>query len=329
MLISVIVPVYNEEKFLRKCLDSIKDCPSKEIECIIVNDGSTDGSTEISQCYANEDSRFRLINKKNSGVSEARNRGMAEAAGEYIIFLDADDYIVTSKWPEILAHAVENTFDIIVYSFYYQSPSGTVRETRFPDSCDIRTALLSTTVMNSSCGRLMRRGVIARNNLSFRKDMKIYEDALFNIDFVQNAEKCLLLNTSVMYYRCNASGAMQSTGMEAKLDDFTALFERRKEFLSINYDKKIEKLMYRQFFSVITDLFRSYTRSRKISEIRPAYKKNLEHPVVAAILAETRRACLASPHKKLEHILMSCRFYTCIAVYFKTKGLLKFEKKVL
>lgn len=118
MLVSIIIPIYNGAKFLYECLKSIMACPSTEIECIIVNDGSTDSTAEICNRFINEDSRFRLINKENTGVSDSRNRGISKATGDYVFFLDADDYIETSKWPEIINDATIGAYDMVSYAYY-------------------------------------------------------------------------------------------------------------------------------------------------------------------------------------------------------------------
>ena len=92
-MISIIVPVYNVENYLEECLESIKNQTYTDIEVILVNDGSTDGSKEICKRYCELDSRFRLINQENQGQSVARNRGVAESTGEFIVFIDSDDIV--------------------------------------------------------------------------------------------------------------------------------------------------------------------------------------------------------------------------------------------
>lgn len=92
-MISVIVPVYNVEEYLEECLESIKNQTYTNIEVILVNDGSTDGSREICERFCQKDSRFKLINQENQGQSIARNRGVKESAGEFIMFVDSDDVI--------------------------------------------------------------------------------------------------------------------------------------------------------------------------------------------------------------------------------------------
>lgn len=323
MLISVVIPVYNGEKYLPECLESVKACSSDKIECIIINDGSTDGTEKICGQFVAQDSRLKLINKENAGVSEARNSGIAEASGEYVFFLDADDYIDASQWETILAHADENKYDMIAYGYYNLFDGGNITKEQFPDDCDIRFAILATTLLNACWGKLLRREVIQKNDIKFRKELATCEDAIFMIDFVQNIGDFLLCNASVLYYRIHAESVMQSRNLESKLADFAALAERRKAYLAANYDESAERIMYCQFFSVITDLFRSYARNRKISDISEVYKTSVEKNItVASIIAETKRESLPTFYKRFEYWLMCSKKYTCLAVYFKIKGCL-------
>ena len=320
MLVSIIIPVYNGEKFLQKCLESVKACPSPEMECIIVNDGSTDGTKEICRRFVGEDARFSLIDKENTGVSDSRNKGLAKAVGDYTFFLDADDYIEVGRWPEIIAHAADGTYDMIAYGYYSLFGSGSIQEEHFPEGCDTRLALLSTTLLNTCWGKLLRREVIENFSLSFCKELKTCEDAIFILDFAQKAERVLLSNSFVLYYRIHTGGVMRRTGMEDKLADFAVLLERRKTYLSENYNEAAKKAMYQESFCIITDLFRSYAKDRKILEIRRAYQKNMKTPTIAAIMSEANRGHLSPFYKKLEYMLMQGGFYTWLAVYFKIKG---------
>ena len=111
-LISIIVPVYNVEKYIVRCLESILSQTYKNIEVIIVNDGSVDKSGEICERYAKKDNRIKLINKSNGGLSDARNKGIDQANGIYITFVDSDDYI-SQNYVEILYKLIkENNADI-------------------------------------------------------------------------------------------------------------------------------------------------------------------------------------------------------------------------
>ena len=118
--ISVIVPIYNVEKYLEKCLGSIINQTYKNLEIICVNDGSTDNSLEILKKYSNQDSRIIIIDKKNGGLSSARNEGLKIATGEFIGFVDSDDYIESNTYEEcILKFKEDITIDMVCFSFKF------------------------------------------------------------------------------------------------------------------------------------------------------------------------------------------------------------------
>ena len=111
-MISIIVPVYNVESYLKECLESIRHQSYTDIEVILVNDGSTDSSKEICERFCQADSRFRLINQENKGLSAARNRGVKESVGEYIMFVDSDD-VINTKVLEVLLPCMKTDVDIV------------------------------------------------------------------------------------------------------------------------------------------------------------------------------------------------------------------------
>ena len=116
-IVSVIIPVYNVERFLRRCLDSVLRQTFQNWHAICVNDGSTDNSLEILQEYAMRDARFEIINKKNSGSSEARNTGMKYARGEYILFLDSDDFIHDQTLEMMFGTIKQKRADMALFNF--------------------------------------------------------------------------------------------------------------------------------------------------------------------------------------------------------------------
>jgi len=320
MLVSVIIPVFNGEKFLLQCLQSVKACPSPDIECIIVNDGSTDGTADICGEFIREDKRFYLINKDNSGVSESRNRGLEKAAGEYVFFLDSDDYVSVDRWPDILAHAKQGAYDIVAYGYYNLFTSGAIKEERFPESCDISLALLSTTLLNTCWGKLLRRDVIKEYGLYFRKELKTCEDAVFILDFAQRANNCMLSDIAVMYYRIHPGGAMQCAGLQSRISDFSALYERRIGYLSENYSETNREAFDRQSFSVVTDLFRTAARNGRIPEVRNTIRECMENPAITAIMDSAKTVRLSRCYKKFEYMMMRKGSYMVLAVYFKLKA---------
>ena len=117
-MISVIVPVYNVEEYLEECLNSIQHQTYTDIEVILVNDGSRDGSKEICERYCQQDSRFHLINQENKGLSGARNRGMTESKGELITFVDSDDVLKEDMLEQLLKHMTSEEMEDIVECWY-------------------------------------------------------------------------------------------------------------------------------------------------------------------------------------------------------------------
>ncbi|MGL6168239.1 MAG: glycosyltransferase family 2 protein, partial [Fusobacteriaceae bacterium] len=124
--ISVIIPVYNTEKYLRRCLESIINQSLKEIEIIIVNDGSPDGSSKIIDEFSQKDKRIKVINKKNGGISSARNVGLKKSLGEYVIHIDSDDWIEHNYFFEMYSKAKKDNLDIVISDIYWDWDNGKI-----------------------------------------------------------------------------------------------------------------------------------------------------------------------------------------------------------
>ena len=116
--VSIIVPIYNVEEYLVKCLDSLVNQTLKEIEIICINDGSTDNSLEILKAYAQKDDRITVINKKNSGVSDARNTGLEMANGEYVMFVDSDDYLEIQTCQSIYEKIKKDNSNLLIFNYF-------------------------------------------------------------------------------------------------------------------------------------------------------------------------------------------------------------------
>uniref|UniRef100_UPI003864C4B3 glycosyltransferase family 2 protein n=1 Tax=Methanobrevibacter sp. TaxID=66852 RepID=UPI003864C4B3 len=115
--VSVIIPVYNVEKYLKECLDSVCNQTLANIEIICVNDGSTDNSLAILNEYAQKDGRIKIISQENQGLGAARNRGLEDASADYVYFLDSDDYIELTTLEKLFNNAVSNSSDVVLFKF--------------------------------------------------------------------------------------------------------------------------------------------------------------------------------------------------------------------
>lgn len=326
-VISVIIPLYNAEAYLPACIASVRACPENALECILVNDGSTDASRDICAAAVAEDGRFRLLDKENSGVSDSRNAGIAAARGEYVFFLDADDYIDAAHWPRILAYARESPADLVAFSYYSLFPKGQRQEERFhieggasADPADTYLALMASPMLNTCWGKLMRRSVITAHDLRFDPALITCEDAVFVIDFIEHAQGLLLCNQCVLVYRIHDSSIMRRRSLEGKLEDFAVLYARRAAFCAAHPEPGLCPALHREGFSVLTNLLLEYAAGHGPRAVRAACGAVLARPVAAQILAGIDPGTISPLYKRLEYAWMRRGLMLPLAFYFIMKS---------
>ena len=220
-MISVIVPVYNVENYLEECLESIKNQTYTDIEVILVNDGSTDGSKEICERFCQVDSRFKLINQENQGLSAARNRGVKESVGQFIMFVDSDDVINTNVL-EVLLPYMKTDVDIVEcrltinkeeLSFNKTSTivfEGTAKEA-------ILNCIEYDEVKYCAFTKLYRREIVEK--IPFLEGY-IYEDVFTGINYLKQMRKIVVVDFIGYYYRVRPNSIMTKPFNEKDLDIF-------------------------------------------------------------------------------------------------------------
>ena len=220
--LSVIVPVYNTAPYLKGCLDSLVKQTLPGIEFILVNDGSTDDSLAILQSYAAQYPQFKIINQPNRGYSGARNVALAQATGEYIGFVDSDDYIAADMFEKLIRQAEQTKADMISCSFYRFFPSGDKRSFSL-DSNELFVRLLSTPRNGSSCtvidygellldhgfvwNRIYKTSLLRKNNITFPLDISFGEDTYFHRLALLHAQNVVYIPEPLYYYRQGRNGS--------------------------------------------------------------------------------------------------------------------------
>ncbi len=240
-MISVIVPVYNAEKYLEECIVSILSQSVKDIELILVNDGSTDGSLDV--CNKVKDSRIIVIDKQNSGVSDTRNVGITIAKGDYIAFVDSDDTLPYDALSSLLSGLVDNEADMCCgdmmfqYGNTYRPHKGRLAtgvytyNSVLSDFIDDGT--LSGFIIGSACAALYKRDLILKYLIRFNKDVKNNEDGLFNFEYALHAQKFCVLSKEVYNYRQYGDSSASKRSITY---DFNKLI---KEYLNLlDWDKQ-------------------------------------------------------------------------------------------
>jgi len=219
--VSVIVPVYNVEKYLPCCIDSLLHQTLKDIEIILVDDGSPDNCPALCDEYAKQDHRVRVIHKKNAGLGYARNSGIEIATGEYITFVDSDDYVDLNTYQKLYDLAIDSKADVIFFERKRFDDHGNTwvsssnEERTYHTEEDIRGLMLDIIanppkaevdryIECSSCCALYRHDVIRRHGLRFKSERElISEDRLFNLDYLLHTSSAMFIPDALYNNRVN------------------------------------------------------------------------------------------------------------------------------
>lgn len=223
--VSLIMPVYNVEKYLEKALTSVKNQTFKDFELIIVNDGSTDKSEDIIKKFCEKNENFRLINQENEGPSAARNRGIKESFGSYIGFMDSDDYLEPKFLELLYKAAIDNDADIACCNFNMYYPSNKLKIympfTSFPGVYSktqaLRKLILDVGVHYFVWNKLSKRSLFFDNNLTF--DKMYFEDIATSPKMFYYANKIVLLGKALYNYTSRDSSILHSIDV-VKINDF-------------------------------------------------------------------------------------------------------------
>ena len=260
--ISIIVPIYNTEKYLKKCIDSLINQTMKNIEIILINDGSTDNSEKIIKEY--KDKRIKYFKNKNQGIGKTRNFGIKKSTGKYLMFIDSDDYI-SYNCCEMFYNNIINTNADMVVSNFYKDNQGTIEEIKLDDfspSSIKENKDLLLIINPGPCNKLFRKSIITNNNILFDEEHK-YEDMPFVMKYIKYARKISKLDMSLSYY-CIHSNSETTIRDKRIFDVLKQLRKVRKEFEQENYLKESINI-----FTV--DIITNYTiqqRYQKDSKIR-------------------------------------------------------------
>lgn len=228
--VSIIVPVYNVAPYMRQCMDSLVDQTYRNLEIICVNDGSTDASGEILEQYAKADSRVLAIHTENAGVASARNTALSRATGEYVTFVDGDDWIDPAACEKAVLQAEAQRAELVMWPYLREFPDCSAPKVIFPEQKSFDEAqcralqrrmiglwgveLAHPENADALCtvwGKLYRRQIIVQNDIRFTDLQRIgtYEDGLFNLHYLAHVKRAVYIPDYLSHYRKN-------TGMTSK-----------------------------------------------------------------------------------------------------------------
>lgn len=246
--VSIIIPIYNTEKYLDRCVKSVFGQTLREIEIILVDDQSPDRAPALCDAYAQQDCRVKVIHKKNEGLGYARNSGLEIATGEYVAFLDSDDYVDTCMYELLYKTASENNCQLAMCGYNFVDRYGNVKNCtnvmpkRLYQGKEVKQLLFSTLgatpkdLEDNILGMSVWRGLysmqtIRNYNIQFPSEREfICEDAIFHIDFFHHIDRAYLIEQPLYFY-CNNPGSLSRIFRKDRLEKDKILYHKEYEML--------------------------------------------------------------------------------------------------
>ena len=265
-LVSIIVPVYNAQKYLERCLNSLFNQTYKNIEIVAVNDGSTDDSKKILNILAEKDKRLKVINQKNAGVSSARNKGISEANGEFLMFVDADDWISLEtvqvcinnigkhSMVRFMMQYANDEALLDIYPCFYNDKNMTISAKKLFED------IISYKVGGHCVYYLYRTNIIKDNKIKFLIDIKYCEDLCFVLEVLKKAVTIKIIPNVFYKYYTNFQSATQN--FESKIRNLQSLPKLREKVFDIfptKYRDEYKKLYNQTLLSLLLDYYSSFS----------------------------------------------------------------------
>ena len=319
-LISIIVPVYNVQLYIKKCLDSLCNQTYNNIEIIIVNDGSTDESEKIILENFHDNEKIKYYKKENGGLSSARNYGIRISKGKYLAFVDSDDY-VNKDFIKDLYYAIEKTkSEIAICNMEYVYSDGTIKK---------RTPKITKSEVISSQEALkylfvgekykfhaqnkMYLASIFKQNDIFYPEGKIYEDVFTTYKVLGEAKKVALVNKTLYYYLQSRPGSILATKFNDKRFDILEALDEIKKYINVNgmnLEKEFQKLYVINIISLVNYLYPVYRDLNRNN--RNGYKDKLLPVSNAKILSKLSRNKKVKKSEIIRIMLIKYNLYLII-----------------
>lgn len=282
-LFSIVIPIYNADEYLSECLESITAQSRNNYELLLINDGSTDNTLSIITEFAKKRKNVKIINQTNAGVSAARNTGIRNATGKYLLFVDADDHLNDRDTLKYL-EAVADKADSVFFDFTTGKRRTSNEETRLYSEKDTLAAFLFRFIKNEQLNppwnKLYKRKIVIENNLYFADDIKIGEDLLFNINYLRHCNSLYFLAKPLYFYRTDNDNSATKKYMPNKYYELMKVNDALTSWAA-TYDNKrlddvVKYIRVKNILSCLRDLSHNncpLSSDEKYAKMRE-YKKN-------------------------------------------------------
>ncbi len=260
--VSVIIPIYNAEKYLKRCIESVLKQDFEDFELLLIDDGSKDSSGHICDEYAKQDARVRVIHKENSGVSDSRNLAISKARGEYLQFLDSDDWITPDATGLLVRSAMENECDLVIADFYRVigerlAHKGDIREEGVMSREEFALQMMEKPAdfyYGVLWNKLYRRDIIKNHGLSMDKDISWCEDFIFNMEYIRHVKNVYALRVPIYYYvKTPGSLASQGTSISKTIRMKKMVFKCYNDFYKDVFEEEDYEKIRLQVYRFLVD----------------------------------------------------------------------------
>lgn len=342
--ISIIIPIYNCEKFLNKCLDSVINQTYKNLEIICVNDGSKDNSLEIIKEYQKKDERIVIIDKQNEGVSAARNDAIKKSTGEYITFIDSDDWIELNTIEILYNTLIENDVDVIRGNYYLNTDYDkctvveNLLELKNKKICkdnfseELIDKLLVGTIQSYIWLLLIKRDCILRCNLLFKEDISLMEDAIFYVELFNNINSIYFLDKPLYHYYFNVNSCTKSDKFYVrninnlvKVDDYLIKIIQSSKFKSSSrtmiINNRIASIILDNFYS----LYRSFNGNKK--DLKKIMNDILDNQGIYNLLCISNLNNVKNYIKITRNLLLKRKYKILFIIYEARKTISKLKRR--
>lgn len=258
--ISIIVPVFNTAEYIEQCINSLTSQTFQDIEILIVDDGSTDNSWEKLEGMSLEFPQIRLFRKSNGGQGSARNLALDNAQGNYVLFVDSDDWVEPNTCEILTKSLVSDEVDILCFNYnlayhYRVVPKRIISEPGIWNNGGGLDALFNDKMTGHACNKLYKRSLIESNHIRFSEDKVLFEDLLFTIKVFSYASKVQFAPISPYFYRIRPDSSTQS--IDSRLIDQLVMWNRAAEFMKGygNYEKyqnQVSRMLSISYMDILT-----------------------------------------------------------------------------
>lgn len=332
--VSVIIPIYNTEKYLARCMDSVFGQTLKDIEIILVDDQSPDNAPALCDEYAKMDSRVKVIHKKNGGLGFARNSGLEIATGEYVAFLDSDDYVDKRMYELLYTAAVDHDCQLVMSGYNFVDRHGKVSDCtnimkkelyegkRVKDLLFATLGAAPADWADNIMGMSVWRGIysmkaIRENHIRFHSEREfICEDAIFHIDFFHHIQRAFIIEEPLYFY-CNNPGSLSRVFRKDRFEKDKILYRKEYEMLEKYGSLSDGKTYIDRMFLTFTRVFLTEAVYQlKTGEAMTWIKNTLSDELLVKILAEYPYN-LNPKKQRLFNTAMRCKAYLPILLLLK------------